>query len=296
MVQFLTPAVTPLDEQGKFDEAGAAALYDFLIEKGTGGILALGSMGEFFAFSMEEKKRIIRFAAQAIGHRVPFLVGPGGTALKEVLELGRFAVDAGADGLVVVPPYYFALGGDDVFAWFDALAGELPIPIYIYNFPDRTGYDIPVETVAALARRHKNMAGIKDTVHAFDHTRELIKAIKPFRPDFKVYSGYDDNLTRNAFSGGDGCIAGLGNAAVDVAHDWVEAVNSGDLEGIRTCQRKMDRVMSLYAIGPQFVPLMKEALRLRGVPILSKVTAPLPEVTPEQSEKLRALLEQEDML
>ena len=86
----------------------------------------------------------------------------------------------------------------------DALARRVSGRIYLYNFPDRTGYSIPADVVRRLAESHPNIVGCKDTIAGLDHTRELIKAVKPIRPDFEIYSGFDDNFAHNVLAGGDG--------------------------------------------------------------------------------------------
>ena len=119
MVRYITPAVTPLNADGTIDEKGAEALYEHLIQGGVDGILILGSIGEFFAFSVEQKKRLISLAVEKVARRVPVIVGTADTVAGNVVSLSEYALREGADAVIVVPPYYFALGGFSV----DALAG-----------------------------------------------------------------------------------------------------------------------------------------------------------------------------
>ena len=295
MARYITPAVTPLNADGSIDEKGAEALYDYLIRGGVDGILILGSIGEFFAFSPEQKKQLISLAVKKIDHRVPVIVGTADTVPEHVTALSGYALREGADAVIVVPPYYFWLDGVSLEAYYDRLAAEIPGKLYIYNFPDRTGYPIPADVVQRLALRHENIAGCKDTISGMDHTRELIKAVKPYRADFEIYSGFDDNFAHNVLSGGDGCIGGLSNLAPEVCSAWVAAVRDGDMAAAAELQRKIDRLMSIYSVGMPFVPFIKRAMELRGIGIRSFASFPLPQPGAEDDRKLLEIMRQEGL-
>ena len=218
------------------------------------------------------------------------------TVTENVLALSRFALDEGADAVIVVPPYYFWLNGESLEAYYDELAGKIPGKLYLYNFPDRTGYQIPTEVIRRLALRHPNIAGCKDTISGMDHTRELIKAVKPLRPDFEIYSGFDDNFAHNVLSGGDGCIGGLSNLAPEVCSAWAEAIGRRDLDAVEEYQRKIDRMMSIYSVGMPFVPFIKRAMELRGIGIQSWASDPLPRAAAADDEQLTAIMKNEGLL
>lgn len=296
MAKYITPAVTPLTPSREPDEQGMRALYEHLIRGGVDGILVLGSIGEFFALPLEAKRTLIAKAVKIIGHRVPLLVGTGGMVYDETVELSVYALEQGADGVVIVPPYYFPLTGASLEEYYDSLCAAIPGKVYLYNFPDRTGYEIPVETVVRLAGKHKNLVGIKDTISGMDHTRELIKAVKPVRPDFEIYSGFDDNFAHNVLSGGDGCIGGLSNLVPELCHEWVCAVTEGDWKKTCDCQQKINRLMSVYGVGTPFVPYIKCALGIRGIRVDAQATFPLAGASAEQYEALTNILRQENLI
>ena len=296
MARYITPAVTPLNADGTIDDEGAKKLYDYLIGAGVDGILILGSIGEFFAFSPEQKKHLISLAVSYINHRVPVLVGTADTVMENVTGLSGFALSEGADAVIVVPPYYFWLNGNSLESYYDTLAEKTDGNLLIYNFPDRTGYQIPAEVIQRLALRHPNIIGCKDTISGMDHTRELIKAIKPHRPDFEIYSGFDDNFAHNVLSGGDGCIGGLSNLAPEICSAWVSAFHRGDLDTVRQIQRKIDRLMSIYSVGTPFIPFIKRAMELRGIGIQSYASQPFPQAAAPDDEKLTAIMKQEGLL
>ena len=177
----------------------------------------------------------------------------------------------------------------------DLLAKEIHGPIYIYNFPDNTGYSIPVETVLQLVLMHPNIVGLKDTIPGVDHTRELIKVVKSRVPSFEIYSGFDDNFARNVLSGGDGCIAALSNLAPELTSAWVKAFRENDLEGIALGQQRIDRLMDLYRIREPFLPVLKEAIKLRGIVTSSASTFPMPNATIEDDARILELLAKENL-
>ncbi len=121
--------------------------------------------------------------------------------------------------------------------------------------------------VLELARRGKNIVGIKDTVDVMGHTRALIQTVKREFPEFLVYSGFDEFFSHNVISGGDGCIAGLSNFTPETASSLAEAARRDDFGLLREYQMKIDRLMAVYDVGEQFVPIIKKAMVLCGVPM-----------------------------
>lgn len=296
MAKYITPAVTPLCPDGSIDEAGACALYEHLIAGGVDGILILGSIGEFFALTMEAKKALIDLAVRRVNHRIPVMVGVADMVFDRVTELARYALAAGADSVIAVPPFYFTLTPQSVERYYDELAAQVPGPLYVYNFPDRTGYSIPVDVIARLAAKHPNIVGCKDTIAGVDHTRELIKAVKPIRPDFEVYSGFDDNFAHNVLCGGDGCIGGLSNLVPEICSAWVRSVNAGDWQEAALLQQRIDRLMDIYAVGVPFVPYIKRAMVLRGILPSGAATFPLSTASDDDDARLAAILRRENLL
>lgn len=296
MAKYITPAVTPLNSDGTLDVQGCKNLYDHLILGGVDGILVLGSIGEFFALSMETKKQLISLAVKHVTHRVQLIIGTADMVYENVVELSRYALAEGADAVIVVPPFYFWLNGQSIEAYYDKLAADIDGKIYIYNFPDRTGYQIPADVIARLAMKHPNIVGCKDTISGMDHTREIIKAVKPLRPDFEVFSGFDDNFAHNVLSGGDGCIGGMSNLAPEITSKWVEAFENNDMTAVSEIQQKIDRMMSIYGVGMPFVPYIKRAMELHGIGVQSHATFPQPQVQPEDDEKLLEILQAEGLI
>lgn len=293
---YMTPAVTVLDRERKVDEPGQEALYEHLIRGGVDGILVLGSLGEFFALNMEQKKQLISLAARCIRGRAKWIVGTTSMVLSEILELSDYAREAGADAVMVIPPYYFCLNQESIEEYYDRIAEHLQGPLYLYNFPERTGYGIDPETILRLRRKHPNIVGVKDTLGGMDHTRQVIELLKPEFPDFEIYAGFDDNFAHNVLAGGDGCIGGLSNVAPGLCHRWTEAFRTGDMATAAEIQRTVDRLMEIYRVGTSFVPYMKKAIALAGPEIPAYASFPFPEVTGEQEDRLRRILRENGLL
>lgn len=294
--KWITPAVTPFREDGSIDFESAGKLYDDLIEAGIDGVLVGGSIGEFFAQTVQQRAELARFAVKHVAGRIQVIVGTANMVSQEIITLSNTCLEAGVDAVMIVPPYYFAFGDDEMYAFFSRMAQEIHGPVYIYNFPDRTGYSISPAVVRRLAEENKNIVGIKDTITGMDHTRELIKAVKPVRPDFEVFSGFDDNFAHNVLSGGSGCIGGMSNVAPALCAGWAAAIRANDMEKSAAYQQKINRCMDIYSIGAPFVPYVKEACRQAGHIATSKATFPIPDLNEAEQAKVRAFLLREELI
>ena len=291
--EYITPAVTLFNEAGKPDYENLGKLYEHLIARGVSGILVLGSIGEFFAISKEDGEGIIEFAARKIKGRVKLFVGTNRMVPGETVALSNYALKCGADGVVIVPPYYFPLTQDSIYDFYAEIARKVSGDIYIYNFPDRTGYEISPQVMVRLAKEFPNIVGCKDTIPGMAHTRDIIKQMKPVRPDFKVYSGFDDNFAHNVLSGGAGCIGGLSNVIPQFFKAWMDAFEREDLAEISRRQEMIDRLMDIYNVGVPFVPYIKAAMKAMGIISCDKATFPLPAASKEDIQELLEILGRE---
>lgn len=289
-----TPVVTAFEEDGSLDVQGNKNVYDYLIEGGVDGIVLLGSTGEFFSMTMEQKKELIQIAADHIDKRVKLLIGTSCMRVDETIELSNFALASGADAVMIIGPYYFSLSDQSIEAFYDAVASEVKGDIYLYNFPDRTGYDLSAEITLNLLRKHENIVGYKDTVTEVGHTRDLITKIIPEFPDFDILAGFDESMSRIALSGGGGCIGGLSNLYPEICSGYTRAINENDLDSLKVYQAKIDSLMDIYKIGNPFIPIVKKAMIMRGVAIKDVSTQPFLSATDLQTERIRLLLDKVD--
>lgn len=294
--QFLTPVVTAFDKQGNLDYKANRNIYDFLIAGGIDGIVVMGSTGEFFSMSMEQKKELIDIAVNHVNKRTQLYIGTGCMSVADTVELSNYAHAAGADAVMIVSPYYFNLTPASIELFYDEVASKTQASIYLYNFPDRTIHDLTPDIMLNLARRHKNIVGCKDTVTEMSHTRAIINALHPEFPDFVVLSGYDENFAHNILCGGSGCIGGLSNLAPDLFASWVKAINAHDFTRVEEIQHQVDFLMRLYDIGTPFIPIIKRAMMLRGIEMQDYCTIPFIQADGRQYEQLKALMLQANLL
>ena len=289
--KWITPSVTVFKEDGSVDFAGCSAVYRNLVNNRMDGILVLGSLGEFFALPMDIKQEIVKNAVKTVNGAVQVIIGTNCMVLDESIEFSNFALQQGADAVMVIPPYYFHMPDESVITFYDRIAAQVDGPVYMYNFPAVMGYDLKPEIIRDVALKHENIVGVKDTVPNMDHTRAVINLIKKERPGFEVFSGFDENFAHNLLSGGQGCIASTSNFAPEISSGFADAARNNDLPSMSEYQQKIDTLMSIYTIGPQFAPIIKKAMVLRGIINSDRCTAPLLSATSDETEKIKKLLE-----
>lgn len=291
----ITPVITILDEQGKLDFEGNKIIINRLIDNGMNGLLFLGSIGEFFALTMEEKKEFIHFVIKIVDKRVPVLIGTGGTVQDEVIELTQFAQREGADGAVIISPYYFNINSETIYQYYANVARNTSLPIMLYNFPDRTATDLTPDLVLRLATEFSNIVAIKDTVDNISHTRKMIQLVKAERPDFTVLSGFDEYLIPNLMAGGDGVIGGMTNVAPELFAGLLKAYRANDFEKVVAAQAKVSTLMKIYDVTNPFIAAIKGAVALKGVSISTAVRQPAAAINQQQMNALRDILAQAGM-
>jgi Dihydrodipicolinate synthase/N-acetylneuraminate lyase len=285
-----TPSITILQKDGTFDFAHMEKHIDNLIEGGINGILFFGSIGEFFAFSKEEKKQLIDFAVKKVNRRVSVLIGIGGTIMEDVVDLAKYCKNAGADGVVVISPYYFGPTDSAAEIYFSGIAEAVDMPIMLYNFPARTGNDLSPDLVYKLAVKYRNIVAIKDTVDNISHTRKIIQKVKAVRPDFSVLSGYDEYYVVNRISGGDGVLCGLTNIEPQLFAALHTAYESGDFSVMQRCAKRVAKLMKLYDTTDLFVTGIKAGVKAKGLDISTYTKNPAVQLTEEQYQSIKTIL------
>ena len=140
---YLTPAITLFHEDGTLDFESQAKLFDNLIENGVDGILVEGSSSEFFAIPMDQRRQMAKFAIEQVDHRVKLIIGTSHMVADEIVSFSNFCLDAGADAVMILPPYYFHFGAEALLQYYDRLASQIHGNIYIYNFPTTPATPFP---------------------------------------------------------------------------------------------------------------------------------------------------------
>ena len=297
MFKGLLPAMaTPFDEHGEVDLRTTEAVVERLVDAGVDGIVALGSNGEFSHLTTDERKHFAKEVVNTVAGRVPLLIGAGTSGTRETVELACHAEGVGADGVIVVPPFYWKVGEEALFKHFATVAESVGIPVLLYNFPMLTGIDLSPELIARITGEYPNVAGLKDTVSEYSHIVNVLREVKPERPDFVVLAGFEDLILPGLLAGSDGAISGLSNVAPKLFVDLVRSVEEGDLQKAAQLHR---RVLSLMALGECSDPpigAIKLAMNKLGVPISPTVRGPALPVPEEAYEKLEGVLHDAGLL
>src|SRR6202040_3316683 len=235
----ITALVTPFQD-GRFDEHRFRALVDWQIVNGTHGLVPVGTTGESPTLSHEEHRKVIAVCVSEAKGRIPVIAGAGSNNTQEAIELARFAEGAGADGLLIVTPYYNKPSQDGLFRHFKAVNDAVGIPIIIYNIPPRSVIDMSLDTMKRLYEL-KNIAGVKDATGNLARTALQRHALGP---DFIQLSGEDMTALAVMAHGGHGCISVTSNVAPKLCAQMQEACLAGDYAG---ALRVHDTLASLHA-------------------------------------------------
>ncbi|OBR95526.1 putative 2-keto-3-deoxy-galactonate aldolase YagE [Clostridium ragsdalei P11] len=242
-----TPMITIFDENGQFDSKSNKAMIEKLISDGIYGICILGTTGEFFNLTFEEKKQYIKFASEVIDGRVKLIVGTGSTNLKEVIELGKFAEENNADAILVLPPFYFKLDDNHVFEYFSIIAENTNLPMILYNIPQNTKVNLSPDLVLKLANKYENIAngGVKDTTPALANVRNFVEKVKSVHKNFAVFSGIDEYLIPNLIIGGNGIVGTQTNTQAKLMVETYKTFMNKDFDKLLLLQKRINKIMAV---------------------------------------------------
>ncbi len=289
MFKGIIPAlVTPFRDDFSVDFEGIAKNLDFL-EKHVDAVVPAGTTGEAATLSYEEHVEVVRYVAETAN--VPVIGGAGSNSTREAIWLAKQVEKAGADAAMLVTPYYNKPNQQGLYEHYKVIAGEVSIPIIIYNVPSRTATNIEPQTVAKLAEID-NIAGIKE---ASGNLRQVSKIISLTRDkDFVVLSG-DDFLTLPILClGGRGVISVAANVAPHLMKEMYEAFVTGDIAKAAEMHMKLMPLFEALFIDTNPVPV-KKAMELMGL-AAGKPRMPLVELSEEKTEKLREVLKSLDLV
>jgi 4-hydroxy-tetrahydrodipicolinate synthase len=275
--------VTPF-KNDQVDEKALRELIEFQIANGTDGIVPCGTTGESATLSHEEHDRVIEITIDAVKKRVPVIAGTGSNNTAEALRLTKHAYDAGADGALIVCPYYNRPTQEGLYRHFKTIAESVPIPIIPYNIPSRTGVNLMPEMVAKLAKI-KNIVGIKE---ASGSIKQMSDVINLCDNDFSVLSG-DDIFTLPLLAiGGTGIISVISNVAPADMAGLVDAFAVGDMIRAKALHHKMSALIETLFIEVNPIPV-KAALALMGK-IEYEYRLPLCKMAEDNFEKLKKIM------
>jgi 4-hydroxy-tetrahydrodipicolinate synthase len=275
--------VTPF-KNDQIDEKALRELIEFQIDNGTDAIVPCGTTGESATLTHEEHDRVIEITIDAAKKRVPVIAGTGSNNTAEALRLTKHAYEAGADGALIVCPYYNRPTQEGLYQHFKTIAESVPIPIIPYNIPSRTGVNLMPEMVAKLAKI-KNIVGIKE---ASGSIKQMSDVINLCDNDFVVLSG-DDIFTLPLMAmGGAGIISVISNVAPADMAGLVDAFTVGDMVRAKALHHKMSALIDALFIEVNPIPV-KAALALMGK-IEYEYRLPLCKMAEANFEKLRKIM------
>jgi len=284
----ITPILTPMFPDERINEQELRAHVERMIAGGVHGIFALGTNGESYALTPEEKERILTVVIDQTAGRVPVFAGTGCVTTKETVEMSRRAQELGADVLSVITPWFAAASQEELYIHFATVAEAVDLPIILYNIPARTGNALAPDTVARLAKDVPNIVGVKDSSGNFDNMKQYIELTETLEKDFSVLSGNDSLILPCLVFGGKGGIAGCSNVFPRTMVEIYEAWAAGDLERARKVQDSIRPFRNCFRFGNPNT-IVKEAAALLGYPV-GKCRRPFCTLSEEAVRQLRAVI------
>lgn len=266
--------VTPMKDNLEVNYDKLEELIDFHVKGGTDCIVIAGTTGEGATLSMEEHRNVIRAAVEFTRHRIPVVAGTGSNCTKTAIQLTQEAEEDGADGALIVTPYYNKATQTGLIKHYSQIASETKLPIILYNVPGRTGCNIQPETVATLVRENENIVGLKE---ATGNMAQASKTIYLCDGKLDLYSGEDGLVVPLMAIGGIGVISVIANIAPQQTHDMCASYMAGDRE--KALELQMKSLPLVDALFSEVNPIpVKRALNLLGMEVGS-LRAPLCEMS-----------------
>lgn len=253
----ITALITPF-KKGKVDEKSLGKIVRHQIEAGTDGLVPVGTTGESPTVSFKEHERVIEVVVGAANGRVPVIAGTGSNSTDEAIQLTRFAKKAGADGALLVTPYYNKPTQEGLFRHYQAIAKAVDLPLVLYNVPGRTGIALSPETVARLSKI-STIVAIKEATGSMDQTSQILSLC-----GITVLSG-DDSLTLPLLAlGAKGVISVASNLIPETVAEMVDAYFAGNLNRARALHYKMFPLFRALFVETNPIPV-KRAMKLAGL-------------------------------
>ena len=274
--------VTPMKENLEINYDKLDEMLEEQIAGGTDAIIICGTTGESATMTEEEHSEAIRFTVERVKHRIPVIAGTGSNCTRTAVELSKEAEKDGADGLLLVTPYYNKATQKGLITHYTAIASEVKAPIIMYNVPSRTGCNLAPETVAALVRNVDNIVGVKA---ASGNLSQIAKTMYLADGNMELYSGNDDQNIPIMSLGGIGAISVLSNIAPKETHEMTTKYLEGDVKGAAALQLKAIPLIEALFCEVNPIPV-KAALNLMGKDV-GPLRLPLTDMEPANVERLR---------
>ena len=274
--------ITPFHEDGSVNYEKLTEILDEQIAEGTDAIVAVGTTGEAATLTEDEHIEVVAHTVKVVNHRIPVIAGTGSNCTATAIDLSQRAEKAGADGLLLVTPYYNKATQKGLYTHYKAIADAVSIPCILYNVPGRTGMKIEPKTMADLYYNVKNIVGVKEATGDVGGTAELMRLVDE---DFLLYSGEDGIIVPLLSIGGSGVISVLSNVAPRQTADICKKWFAGDVKGAWEEQKRaLPLIHSLFMeVNP--IPV-KAGMNLQGKAV-GGMRLPLTEMEEAHQEVLK---------
>lgn len=283
--------VTPMKDNLEVNYDKLDEILEEQISGQTDSIIICGTTGESATMSEEEHMDVIRFAIERVNHRIPVIAGTGSNCTATAVQMSKEAAEAGAEGILLVTPYYNKATQNGLIAHYTKITEEAKVPAILYNVPSRTGCSLQPETVAKLVKDAEYVVGIKE---ASGDISTVAKIMHLCDGNIDMYSGNDDQVVPLLSLGGVGVISVLSNIAPTYVHDMVYKYLSGDVEG--SCQMQLKALPLCDALFCEVNPIpVKAAMNLLGKEC-GPLRAPLTEIEPQHEELLKKAMKEFGLL
>ena len=276
--------VTPLTSDRKINVESLRKLTNYLIAGGVHGLFAVGTQGEFYALTYEEKKKVIETVVEEARGRVPVYAGTGAVTTREATALTQMAESAGVNAVSVITPYFIKPNEVELMEYFTTIAKSTRLPVLLYGNPGRTGISLSTDLVIRLSKV-ENIVGIKDSSGDMTLTAEYIRRMDD---KFSVLAGRDTLIYGTLCYGGKGAIAATANVAPKVVVEIYEAFVAGDLKRSLAAQYRLAPLRLAFDLGT-FPVVIKEALSLIGIEAGVGIP-PVGGINPKAKEELQEIL------
>ena len=274
--------VTPMKDNLEINYDKLDEMLEEQIAGGTDSIIICGTTGESATMTEAEHSEVIRFAIERVNHRIPVIAGTGSNCTRTAIELSKEAEKDGADGLLLVTPYYNKATQNGLAAHYTAICNEVKIPAILYNVPSRTGCSIQPQTLARLVKDVDNIVGVKEASGNIGTVAEIMHLCDG---NIDLYSGNDDQVVPLLSLGGIGVISVLSNVAPKYVHDMVYKYLEGDTAG--SCKMQLDAIPMCNALFCEVNPIpVKAALNMMGKEV-GPLRMPMTEIEDAHREVLR---------
>lgn len=273
--------ITPFTAEGDVNYPKLEELIEEQIAGGTDAIISCGTTGESSTMSHAEHLDVVRFTCKVVNKRIPVIAGTGSNSTREAIYLSQEAEKVGADGLLIVTPYYNKATQGGLIKHYTMIAESVNIPILLYHIPGRTGVTMKPETIVELCREVPNIVGVKEASGNFSTIAKIMNLADGC---IDLYSGNDDQIVPLLALGGKGVISVLSNVAPVQTHEICASYFRGEVQ--KSCRMQLEAIPLIDALFCEVNPIpVKAAMNLMGKET-GPLRMPLTEMEPQNREKL----------